>query len=78
MRRHETLRMHLANEVVQHHFDGVEIGDYAILERANRDDAFRGFADHRLAVESDRKRAPGLLVDGDDRWLRDHDSFPRT
>src|SRR5262249_57958235 len=37
--RHHALEVDLADEVVEHHLDGVEVGDDAVLEGADRDDA---------------------------------------
>ena len=76
MRRHHPLEMHLADEVVEHHLDRVEVGDDAVLERAHRDDAFGRLADHRLAFDADRERALGFGVDRDNGGFGDDDAFP--
>jgi hypothetical protein len=57
--RHQPLHVDLADEVVEHHLDGVEVGDDAVLERADGDDALRGLADHRLRLGADAEGPAG-------------------
>lgn len=67
--------MHLADEVVEHHLDRVEVGDDAVLQGADRDDALRRLADHRLGFGAHAEGPPGAGVDGDDAGLGDDDAF---
>ena len=60
---------------MEHHLDGIEIGNYAVFEGADGDDAFRRFADHRLAFDADREGALGFGIDRDDGRLRDNDAL---
>src|SRR3712207_1228858 len=55
--------------------DGVEVGDDAVFEGADGDDALGGLADHRVGLAADAEGAPGLGVDGDDARLGDDDAL---
>src|SRR5581483_6659879 len=72
----EALQMDLADEVMEHHLDGVEIGDDAVFERTDGDDAFRGLADHRLGFGPDAEGAAGAGVDRHHARLGNDDPFP--
>ncbi len=67
--------MHLADEVVQHHLDRVEIGYNAILEGAYGNDRIGRLPHHRLGFHAHPQGAFGLGVDRHDRWFRDDDAL---
>src|SRR5207253_2819801 len=66
--------VHLADEVPQHPLGGVEIGDDAVLERANRYDVGRGTPDHALGLDADREDLRGPGVDRHHGRLVQHDA----
>src|SRR5262249_59325725 len=70
---HHALQVDLADEVVEHHLDGVEVGDDAVLEGADGDDALRGLADHRFRFDAHGEGPATLSIDGDDGGLGDDD-----
>jgi hypothetical protein len=59
----------------QHLLGRLEVGDHAVLERADRGDALGRAADHPLGVVPDRNQLTGLLVDRDDARLVHEDAF---
>ena len=61
--------MNFLNEVSKHAFGSVEVGDNAVLERADSDDVARGATDHALGFGANRQDAAGVVVDGNHRWL---------
>jgi hypothetical protein len=67
--------MHLADEVVQHLLRHVEVGDDAVLERADGGDIAWGPAEHGLGLVTHRQHRVIGVVDGDDRRLVHHDAF---
>ena len=69
-----TARMHLLDEVAQHALSGVEVGDDAVLERANSDDIARRAPDHSLGLRAHREDSAGVVVDRDNRGLVQHDA----
>ena len=69
----ETMRVHAADEVAQHHLADLEVGDDAVLQGPDRLDVARGPADHPLGLDADRERVAVLDVDGHDRRLVEHD-----
>ena len=66
--------MCLSNEVLQHLFRDVEVGDDAVLHGADRLDVARRAAEHFLGGVTHRLDLVGLLVDDDDRGLSHHDA----
>ena len=70
----EAVVMHLLNEVAQHLLGHVEIGDDAILERADRGDRPRRPPKHALGLDPHGVDFAGALVDGNDRWFREDDA----
>jgi hypothetical protein len=66
---------------LQHLLGHREVGDDAVLHRADRDDVARRAAEHALGFPADRgdgTRAAGaaVLPDRDDRRLVEHDALP--
>ena len=55
--------MHLLDEVAEHAFGRVEVGDDAVLQRTDRNDVARRTADHGLSVGTDGNDAALGLVD---------------
>ena len=70
----EAALMHLLDEVAQHLFADVEIGNDAVLQRTDRADVIRRAADHALRLGADCERPPVFHVDGDNRRLVEHDA----
>src|SRR5215470_9235782 len=67
--------MHLGDEVMQHLFGDVEVGDDAVLERPDGDDVARRSTEHRLRLVSDGQNGVVGLMDRDDRGFVEHDPF---
>ncbi len=65
----------LLDEVVQHPLGDFEVGDHAVLHRLDGDDVARRAAQHLFGFFADRFHFAGVLVDGDDGRLVDHDAF---
>ena len=72
----EAVLVDLLDEVAEHLLGDVEVGDDAVLERADRLDRARRAAEHPLRLDSDRVHLAGALVDRDDRGLGEHDAAP--
>ena len=68
----------LLDEVPEHDFSDIKVGDDAVLEGALGDDGARSAANHALGVGAYGKDAALALVDGDDRGLVDDDALPRN
>src|SRR5215211_7869329 len=68
--------VHLLDEVAQHLLGHVEVGDDAVLERADRRDGAGRAAEHPLRLDPDRVHLPRARVDRDDRRLGQHDAAP--
>src|SRR5690349_6988148 len=68
--------MHFLKEVAQHFFRHLEVCDDPSLERARDGDVRRCFAEHRFCFMPYRNDLAVAHVDGDKRWLVDHESFP--
>ena len=66
--------MHLLDEVTEHLLGHVEVGDDAILQRANGGDIARGTTQHALRLNADGVHITGPLVDCDHRRLRQNDA----
>ena len=66
--------VHLLDEVPQHLFADVEIGDDAVLQRPDGADVIRRAADHSLGLGADGQRAAVFHVDGHDGRLVEHDA----
>ena len=67
--------MRLLDEVVQHLFGLLEVGDNAILHRLDRDDVAGGTAKHLLGFLAHGFDLAGDAVDSDNRRLVDDDAF---
>ncbi len=65
--------VHLLDEVAEHLLGDVEVGDDAVLQRADRGDGAGGAADHALGLDADGVDFARALVDRDDRRLREDD-----
>jgi hypothetical protein len=74
----EAVLVHLLDEVAEHLLGDVEVGDDAVLERADRGDRARRAAEHPLRLDADRVHLAGALVDRDDRRLESTMPRPRT
>src|SRR3954451_17566638 len=61
--------VHLLDEVAQHLLGDVEVGDHAVLERADRGDRPRRAAEHPLGLDADGVDLAGARVDRDHRRL---------
>ena len=66
----------LLDEVAEHLLGHVEVGDDAVLQRADRGDRARRAAEHPLRLDADGVHLAGALVDRDDRRLGEHDAAP--
>jgi hypothetical protein len=66
----------LLDEPGEHFLRVLEIGDDAVLHRADRDDVSRRPTEHILGVSTDRLDTAGLLVHRDDGGLGDDDPPP--
>ena len=72
--------MHLADELLQHLFGDCEVGDDAILHRANHRDGTRRLAEHFLGALADGLDGlagvgTALHANGNDRRLVENDAF---
>src|SRR5205807_1655515 len=63
--------MHLLDEVAEHLLGHVEVGDHAVLERADGRDGPRRAAEHALGLDADGVNFAGARVDRHDRRLRE-------
>ena len=75
-RMREPVLVHLLDEVAQHLLGHVEVGDHAVLQRADRADRAGRAAEHPLRLEPDRVHVARALVDRDHRRLGEHDAAP--
>ena len=62
-------------EIAQHLFGDVEIGDHAILEWPNGGNPLGGAAEHPFRFEANPFYAAGRLLDRDDGGFVEHDPF---
>ena len=60
---------------MEHHLDGVEVGDDSVFEGAHGDDALGRLADHRLRFGAHAEGATGAGVNGDDARLGDDNAL---
>ena len=75
-RMHQHLAVvRLLDEVVQHLLGDFEVGDDAILHGLDGHDVARRTAQHLLGFLADGFHFAGVLVDGHDGRLVDHDAF---
>ena len=72
----EAVLVHLLDEVAKHLLGHVEVGDDAVLERADRGDRPRRAPEHPLRLDADGVHLARALVDRDDRRLGEHDAAP--
>ena len=72
----ESVLVHLLDEVAKHLLGDVEVGDDAVLERADRGDRPRRASEHALGLDPDGVHLARALVDRDDGRLREHDAAP--
>ncbi len=70
----EAVLVHLLDEVAQHLLGDVEVGDHAVLQRADRGDRPGRAAEHPLRLDADGVHLAGALVDRDDRGLGEDDA----
>ena len=66
--------VHLLDEVAEHLLADVEVGDDAVLQRADGLDVAGRAPDHPLRLGADRERAAVARVDRDHRRLVEHDA----
>ena len=73
--------MHRADEMLEHFLRDREVGDYAVLQRADGLDVARGAAQHALGLFAHRRDGfggvgvPSVLTDGDDRGFIEDDAL---
>src|SRR3954449_7304055 len=67
--------VHLLDEVAQHPLGRLEVGDDAVLQRADGHDVARRTADHPLRLGADGEDPRGVGVDRDDARLVEHDAL---
>ena len=65
-RMREAMLVHLLDEVAEHLLGDVEVGDDAVLERADRLDRAGRAAEHALRLDADGVHLARALVDRDD------------
>ena len=65
--------LHLLDHAAQHQLRGVEVGDHAVLERADRLDILVGLAVHLAGLVTDRHQLAAVEVEGHDRRFVHHD-----
>ena len=70
----EAVLVHLLDEVAEHLLGDVEVGDDAVLQRADRGDRPRRAAEHALGLDADGVHLAGALVDRDHGRLGEHDA----
>ena len=70
----EAVLVHLLDEVAEHLLGDVEVGDDAVLQRADGRDRARRAAEHPLRLDADGVHLARALVDRDDRRLGEHDA----
>ena len=70
----EAVLVHLLDEVAEHLLGDVEVGDHAVLQRADRGDRPGRAAEHPLRLDADRVHLAGALVDRDHGRLGEHDA----
>ena len=68
----ETVRVHPADEVTQHHLADLKVRDDTVFQGPDRLDVAGRAADHPLGLDPDGERMTVLDVDGDDRGLIEH------
>jgi len=67
--------VHLADEVAQHRLGDVEVGDDAVLHRADGGDVARGAAEHSLSLVADGADLARDGIEGDDGRLAEDDAL---
>src|SRR5690606_29837596 len=65
-----------ADEMFQHELGHGVVGDNAVFQRPNRDDAVGGTPDHAPGLFAHRQQPVGFLRHGDDRRLAENDALP--
>jgi hypothetical protein len=68
--------MHLLDEVAEHLFGDVEVGDHTILERSDGLDRAGRAAEHALGLDPHGVDLAGAGVHCDDARLAEHDAAP--
>ena len=69
------LLLHLVDEVAQHRLGDVEVGDDAVLHRADGGDVAGRAAEHPLGLVADGADLAGDGVEGDDGGLAQDDAL---
>ena len=67
-----TTGVHLLDEVAEHLFAHLEVGDHAVLHRANRPDVAGGAPHHSLGLDADSDGTAVVDIDGDHGGLVEH------
>ena len=67
----------LLDEIVQHLFGDLEVGDHPVLHGLDGHDVARGAAQHLLGFLAHRLHLARVFVDGHDGGLVDHDALAR-
>ena len=70
----EAVLVHLLNEVAEHLLRDVEVGDHAVLQRADRLDRAGRSSEHALRLDADGVHFAGALVDRDDGRFGEDDA----
>jgi hypothetical protein len=72
----EAVRVDRLDEVSEHLFGHLEVGDHPVLQRPDRGDVAGRAADHPLRLDPDRVDLAGFGVDRDHRGLGEDDAAP--
>jgi hypothetical protein len=62
-------------EIAEHFFGDVEVGDHSVLERTNRQNAVRRTPQHSFRLEPDALDLAGRFLDGHYGGLVEHDAL---
>ena len=68
--------VHFLDEIAQHALGDVEVGDYPVFQRPDRDDIAGRTAYHALGLQADRDYLPGIGIKRDYRWFVQNNPAP--
>src|SRR5687767_3499266 len=71
---HRAFSMHLLDEVPQHRFGHLEVGDHTIFQRTNGDDVAWSSPEHPLGLVSDGEHLASPGLNGNDGGLSENNS----
>ena len=63
------------DKLLEHALGHLVVGDDALAQGADGNDVAGGTAEHGLRLSADLQELAGILVDGDDRGLVEHDAL---